>query len=632
MALLRRRIDPTDWQPIGVDSLEDSALEVVRSTNNRSVIAGPGSGKTELLAQRACYLLQCGVAPIPQRILAISYKRDAATNLASRVRARIHPELGYRFDSLTFDAFAKGLIDRFGQALPEAWRPTANYEISDATFTIVQNTLETLTPPASVGTKRDIIAIKVKTFEKDLLVTKPICLAEFSKPTPGEWAAAEFWRSWLHGGPHSVVTFAMIGRLAELLIRTNPMVRDALRLTYSHLFMDEFQDTTQVQFDLAKTIFCGSQTVVTAVGDHKQQIMRWAMAMDDPFTPFEADFEAERTPLLDNYRSSPDLVRIQAVLAAAIDAKSTTPVSKTKGTIVGDSCEVWDFSTVTAEAKVLADFVAEEQKKYNLGPRDFAILVRMKAANYLKYLEPAFAKCGLVLRNEADKVGKVALQELFTELLSDALITVLRLATSERAGRRWSDCLDMICALQGIAIDDDDRRQKATKSLHEFSEDFITRFPEPPADRASADVIVKHVVNLVGQANLLAASPAYRQGGWFNRVMEAASLHLEASSKGSDDWTSALDVYEGLHAVPLMTVHKSKGLEYHTVIFIGLDDGAWFNFQKQSHEETAGFFVAFTRAKQRVVFNYCAGRGTRREIAPLYELLKKAGVQTIKKG
>jgi superfamily I DNA/RNA helicase len=34
-------------------------------------------------------------------------------------------------------------------------------------------------------------------------------------------------------------------------------VRDALRLTYSHLFMDEFQDTTQVQYDLAKTIFCG---------------------------------------------------------------------------------------------------------------------------------------------------------------------------------------------------------------------------------------------------------------------------------------------------------------------------------------------------------------------------------------
>ena len=96
------------------------------------------------------------------------------------------------------------------------------------------------------------------------------------------------------------------------------MVRQALQLTYSHLFMDEFQDTTQVQYDLAKEIFLSSSTLVTAVGDNKQQIMRWAMAMDDPFTPFEADFKAQRTSLLNNYRSSPDLVRIQGILAKAL--------------------------------------------------------------------------------------------------------------------------------------------------------------------------------------------------------------------------------------------------------------------------------------------------------------------------
>src|SRR3954465_7508754 len=107
MGLLLRRVDPHHWRPVGIDTLEPNALEVVCSTENRSVIAGPGSGKTELLAQRACYLLQCGISPAPQRILAISYKRDAAANIAARVRARTHPDLAYRFDSLTFDAFAK---------------------------------------------------------------------------------------------------------------------------------------------------------------------------------------------------------------------------------------------------------------------------------------------------------------------------------------------------------------------------------------------------------------------------------------------------------------------------------------------------------------------------------------------
>ena len=170
------------------------------------------------------------------------------------------------------------------------------------------------------------------------------------------------------------------------------MVRDALRLTYSHLFMDEFQDTTQVQYDLAKAIFMDSDTVVTAVGDNKQQIMRWAMAMADPFTPYEADFKAQRTPLHNNYRSSPDLVRIQDVLAKALDAKASTPVSKIEGTISGDSCAVWDFSTPSIEADRLADFIAKQMAEHKLAPRDFSILVRQKPGDYMKLLEPAFAK------------------------------------------------------------------------------------------------------------------------------------------------------------------------------------------------------------------------------------------------
>ncbi len=95
------------------------------------------------------------------------------------------------------------------------------------------------------------------------------------------------------------------------------------------------------------------------------------------------------------------------------------------------------------------------------------------------------------------------------------------------------------------------------------------------------------------------------------------------------NWAAALDDYEGLHAVPLMTIHKSKGLEYHSVIFVGLDDGAWWSFDRDKIEATAGFFVAFTRAKQRVVFTYCAQRGGRARIAALYQLLASAGVPTI---
>jgi superfamily I DNA/RNA helicase len=195
-----------------------------------------------------------------------------------------------------------------------------------------------------------------------------------------------YWEASFRGARGSVLSFPMIGRLAELVLRINPLARQALALTYSHLFLDEFQDTTQIQYDLVKTIFLGSKTVVTAVGDNKQQIMRWAMAMDKPFLEYERDFAAKRTPLLNNYRSSPELVRIQHILAQALDVEAIEPVSKVDGAISGDSCAVWDFSSPKVEATTLAGFIAEEMKAQGLSPRDFVLLVRQKASDYFSLL------------------------------------------------------------------------------------------------------------------------------------------------------------------------------------------------------------------------------------------------------
>lgn len=86
-----------------------------------------------------------------------------------------------------------------------------------------------------------------------------------------------------------------------------------------------------------------------------------------------------------------------------------------------------------------------------------------------------------------------------------------------------------------------------------------------------------------------------------------------------------------------MTIHKSKGLEYDTVIFLGLEDSAFWNFAAQSVEDTCAFFVAFSRAKRRVLFTFCKQRTTSprhqdhlqamRGIRPLYDILKSADVK-----
>lgn len=121
------RVELAVWTPRGVESLEPAAEQVVRSDANCLVTAGPGAGKTELLAQRACFLLETGLCAPPHRILAISFKRDAATNLQQRVEKRCSSG-ARRFESSTLDAFAKGLVDRFRGSLPADWRPTLGYE------------------------------------------------------------------------------------------------------------------------------------------------------------------------------------------------------------------------------------------------------------------------------------------------------------------------------------------------------------------------------------------------------------------------------------------------------------------------------------------------------------------------
>lgn len=126
MSLMR----PEDWRPQAVADLEPRAWEALRQTEQSVLVtAGAGAGKTEFLAQKATYLLQTGLCPAPKRILAISFKRDAARNLAERVAKRCPPEQARRFNSYTFDAFAKGLVDRFRAAIPDAYRPPAGYRI-----------------------------------------------------------------------------------------------------------------------------------------------------------------------------------------------------------------------------------------------------------------------------------------------------------------------------------------------------------------------------------------------------------------------------------------------------------------------------------------------------------------------
>jgi superfamily I DNA/RNA helicase len=277
------------WQPSPGIELEPNALTACTTEGSAAVTAGPGAGKTELLAQRADFLLRTGACPYPRRILAISFKVDAAANLAARVQDRVPRELARRLDSWTFHAFSLRLIRQFRPVL-------TGVDALDRDFTISDQRVQ-----------------------------------------------------------RTAITFQDFVPLARFVLESSDVVRYGLRRTYSHVFLDEFQDCTQNQYQLIRLAFQGSDAVLTAVGDTKQRIMGWAGALEGIFESFAADFDAAPLNLYQNFRSAPVLRRMQNRMIADLEPAAVADPAELIG--AAGSIEVIGTDDADEEARRLVDWI-----------------------------------------------------------------------------------------------------------------------------------------------------------------------------------------------------------------------------------------------------------------------------------
>jgi superfamily I DNA/RNA helicase len=620
-------IKESDWRPSGIADLEPNAWTALRHDGNTCVVAGPGAGKTEFLAQRATYLLQTGKCPAPLRILAISFKKDAAENLADRVRQRCEAEQAQRFDSMTFDAFTKGLVDRFRTIIPESWRPTKRPDIIFPNRRDYENFLTRSRLSAPPEWQDEIASINPSTFEKNLVSKMSLPLTALEPNNEKDWLVKQWWSERLGKRPNSQLTFVMINRLSELLLRSNRQILRALRITYPFVFLDEFQDTTSAQYNFLHTVFYDTNAVLTAVGDDKQRIMGWAGALPDAFEQFISEFGASRIPLTFNYRSSPGLVQIQYIVAQVLDENVYAVESQTEEAIDEACAEIWKFRSVAAEAEQIGSWIAGDIENRNLTPRDYAILVRQTADRFETQLGQALSANGLCLRNESRKVGRTTLQDLLAEELTSLSIAILRIAVEQQSPKNWELTINALEKIRGLDPDD----EIAGNRVHDEFSAFITELrkctesTEPSAE--SSLVILDKIFCFLNLAELRQAYANYATGDNLEIAQEALQEYLSKCSETSETWLDCLDTFEGIAHIPLMTIHKSKGLEYDTVIFMGLDDNLWWSHTPGDYEGTATFFVGLSRAKQKVVFTYCEERGQPDGVRDLYEHLANAGVQ-----
>jgi hypothetical protein len=156
---------------------------------------------------------------------------------------------------------------------------------------------------------------------------------------------------------------------------------------------------------------------------------------------------------------------------------------------------------------------------------------------------------------------------LLGEDLTEILLRLMRLGATARSPENWNAALLDLQFLEAVDPADETGQQLLQERLQKFVREMrrtlrrIDPFPESAAEAAQA------ALDFIGTEVLRQAFPSYRRQPDFDRVWNGFTLLLQESLQNADTWPDALDEFEGLGQVALMTIHKSKGLEFHTIIF-----------------------------------------------------------------
>lgn len=517
-------ISSEQWLPADGLTLEPNAMKAAKEQEKcLALTAGPGAGKTEMLAQRADFLFRTGTCRYPKRILAISFKVDASTNLKERVKRRCGSELASRFDSYTFHAFAKRIIDRFRIVLTGDDALSENYSIGNRKITGTQITFNDLVP------------------------------------------------------------------LAIEILKTSNIARNVIRQTYSDVFLDEFQDCTDLQYELIKLAFQGTSARLTAVGDTKQKIMGWAGALEGVFETFAQDFSAEPLNMYRNFRSKPRLLKLQNRIIQNLDPNSVMPEELLRG----DEGEILlcEFENDVEEAKSIVERISEWISNEKIPLHEIAILVSKQAESYAAVIMKNLEEKNIPYRNEQQ------LQDISTEPITRLIIDYLLYFYGDREPQSWLRLQEQILPF----VDD----EELEFSKHHYLQDFIInqkkiiKKSESTSGRFTCwRQVMSSFLEQLSIETITALSSDYESESRLREIVNSTTTKIQELLEKESDLIKVLKSFLDDQAIRIMTIHKSKGLEFHSVIMVAVEEETFWG---DKDAERCAFFVGVSRAKQRLL-------------------------------
>lgn len=601
-------VKKNEWFPKEDIELEESALNTILNEGNCLVIAGPGAGKTELLAQKVDYLFSTNTCLFPKKILALSFKVDAASNLKDRVRKSYGEEYASRFISLTYSAFEKKILDQFRSVLPVNNRPSEDYLIED--WDVIKQ----------IFAEKQLSAfsnLKAKDFTQ---IVENIVLND-----RGRGGDAEIKKYLLNGTPNrkGVLLYKQINKLATEIVEKNIYIRRALQMTYGFIFLDEFQDTTQEQYKLVKTCFLHPDCRITAVGDDKQAIMQWAGADAKIFSKFIQDFKAEQYELIMNHRSVPKLVEFQKSFYSQLNSNAPGILFNTKKVFTEGEITLFEFENETTEADVIVKDILSKINS-NVSMKEICILVKQKVESYSNEL----------ISKLKDNAIKARIENEYQEILKDPTCNLLLdLILCSQGGRNPSVWENIIDFYRNINRVDEGTNQLVFERHYKEIDILISKVSCWVQKNISNEEdmlnLITNIVEILGSKKIIDYFSRYKSESELKKTIDKFSkmLYIEYS-EANGNWEEIVPNFRGEHSIPIMTVHKSKGLEFRVVYFIGLEDSAFWSFDKQKEEDIKTFFVAISRARTDLIFTHCKSRNNspqkKDKIALIYQFLESS--------
>ncbi|WLP85853.1 ATP-dependent helicase [Mycoplasma seminis] len=629
---------------IKVDLLSDLNLQQKEAVeyfdSPLRIIAGAGSGKTRVLTRKIAYLINdLGVRP--KNILAMTFTNKAANEMKQRVLNYTNKSLKSELKISTFHSFCAELLRKHIRLLG-----------FHNDFLIVDEP-DKIQILGNIYRKREISShdisyksmIEYISYAKNMELTREE-LAKELKNSDFQEIVPNVYQDYLNElTSKGSLDFDDLVILTKMLLETHPEVAAIYQKQFEYVLVDEFQDTSRMQYDLIK-LLVGPNTHLTIVGDPDQTIYNWRGADVDLILNFDKEYPNTKTIILDiNYRST------QKILDAANNLISNNSNRLHKDLItqnqLGDDVEFYHGFSPEAEARWVVQKINELKKQKNQ-LKEIAILYRSnyysrpfeealieeninhKIFNGIKFFERAEVKDALAFLRVIAEQKDIALERIINvpnRGIGEATLNKLKAYAKSKGKSLFRTLQEDIRTLPIPA-------EKIKKSIYPFMV-LVIKYAKALQNN-SISVTLNKFLEEIKYYEHIALNENLR-GSAEDNVKELINsiANWEEKNKGKSvsdylnmvSLMSVSDEYDNVpNYVSLMTIHSAKGLEFDNVFIVGLSEGIFPNrrslekktpsdkfaangrYSNDLEDERRLAYVAVTRARNKLFLSDSRGK------------------------